>query len=941
MLKFIQYQIDDDTEAQQALEKQVSAGIAKNINMNIAAFREHIPSLVDIIDSHQIQQYSLFCTKEQQLNIVDFSTGRAFYGVNPQQDVSEELAQYFKAASYFSLTDADGQSWRRRPLPNSVDVMLVFGMGLGYHLTELISNCRIRFLVVYEPNLDMLMCSVQTHDWSMLLDTARALGTHIFIQAGSDASGITSELAELLQFDANLRDIYIYRHQFHPVMDEVINYLMENSGDLEKLTKAKPSFSGFQNSLDYVPEHAPNTAAVYEEKPFYNARSQACFDRNMKALEHFFPEIWQNMRDYKPQRWFLVKDNLGQANLYHKKRKALFYRDLKVESSEVAKYFIEHPFKDDVVVGMKTAGKLWSYLHFVVVDTFGRYILDKTLVKKCRLPKEVNCQIVFGLGLAKHLQDMMSDVDVNNLFLCEPNIDFFYASLFVTDYSKIISKADKYNRRVYINLGGDGSNYFYDLMSQFYQVGAYSIADTYMMAGYFNSNMQKSIFDLRSELKVVLALGEYYDHAKYGIAHTYYSVDGHHRFMRNTFSRNDYDAYKLPIFIVGNGPSLDECIEYLKKYKDEVYVVSCGTALKALHANGITPDFHSEIEQNRATFDWVSQINDPDYLKRINLLSVNGIHPDTAALFKSTLLCFKDGEASTYIFSQGLQKHNINIASLSFAYPTVTNLVINFFIRWGFKYFYLFGVDLGYHDVRKHHSSHSSYYTDTGEEIYDYQSLHGGGLPVKGNFSDFVFTKPEFDVSRKLLGQAISQAGHKIEVYNCSNGSFISGAVPLLPENILLVSDSVEKERYLEELLEQTFYSSFSGYAEEIYSQFDQKKFSASMDEWLGIVKNDISSQKQARVIIDKQWQLFKDRAVVWDDLTFYLLHGSANYLAAVMAKLASNLRDGDQEIIDAFNFLLDFQRWFIREAKERYLADPLAFDSISVKEMFESPTEI
>ena len=940
MLKFIQYQIDDDTEAQQALEKQVSAGIAKNINSNIAAFREHIPSLVDIIDSHQIQQYSLFCTKEQQLNIVDFSTGRAFYGVNPQQDVSEELAQYFKAASYFSLTDADGHTWRRRPLPNSVDVMLVFGMGLGYHLTELISNCRIRFLVVYEPNLDMLMCSVQTHDWSMLLDTARALGTHIFIQAGSDASGITSELGELLQFDANLRDIYVYRHQFHPVMDEVINYLMENSGDLDKLTKAKPSFTGYQNPLDFVPEHAANTAAVYEERSYLNARSQARFDRNMKSLEIFFPEIWQNMRNYKPQRWFLVKDSQGQANLYNRSRKALFYRDLKNESFEVANYFIEHPFKDDVVVGMKTAGKLWSYLHFVMVDTFGRYILDKTLVKKCRLPKEVNCQIVFGLGLAKHLQDILAEVEVNNLFICEPNLDFFYASLFVTDFSKLLSKADKKKRRVYLNLGGDGSNYFYDLMSQYYQVGAYSIADTYMMAGYFNSNMQKSIFDLRSELKVVLALGEYYDHAKYGIAHTYHSVDGHHRFMKNTFSRDDYHAYKLPVFIVGNGPSLDECIEYLKKYQQEVYIVSCGTALKALHANGITPDFHSEIEQNRATYDWVSQIDDPDYLKQINLLSVNGIHPDTAELFKSVLLCFKDGEASTYIFSQGLKKEDINIASLSYAYPTVTNLVMNFFIRWGFKFFYLFGVDLGFHDVRKHHSSHSSYYDEAGEEVYDYQGQHGGGLPVKGNFSDTVFTKPEFDVSRKLLGQAISQAGHKVEVYNCSNGSLITGATPLLPENILLVSKDSHKQDYIESLIEETFYSEFSGFSEKIYSQFDPSKFSASMDEWLEIVKDDIQNESQARIIINKQWELFKSRAVVWDDLTFYLLHGSANYLAGVMAKLASNLKAGDEEIVKAFNFLLEFQRWFIREAKERYLSEPLAFDTISVQEMFEKDTE-
>jgi len=936
MLKFIQYQIDDDTEAQQALEKQVSAGIAKNINRNIAAFREHIPSLVDIIDSHQIQQYSLFCTKEQQLNIVDFSTGRAFYGVNPQQDVNEELAQYFKAASYFSLTDADGQTWRRRPLPNSVDVMLVFGMGLGYHLTELISNCRIRFLVVYEPNLDMLMCSVQTHDWSMLLDTARALGTHIFIQAGSDASGITSELAELLQFDANLRDIYIYRHQFHPVMDEVINYLMENSGDLDKLTKAKPLFAGYQHALDYVPEHAPNTAAVYEEKPLSSARANKLFEKNMQALAEFFPEIYAAMQHYQPKNWFLVKDDSGQANLYHRKRRSLFYRDMKNESATVAEYFIEHPFKDDVVVGMKTAGKLWPYLHFVVVDTVGRCILDKTLVKKIKLPREVNCQIVFGLGLSQHLAYLLDKISVKNLFVCEPNLDFFYASLFVTDFSKILIKADKRKNRMYINLGGGGSNYFYDLMSQYYQVGAYSIADTYMLSGYFNANMQKSIFELRSELKVVLALGEYYEHARFGIAHTHYSVNSHHRFMRNSFRRRDYNAFDLPVFIVGNGPSLDECIKYIKDYQGNALIVSCGTALKALHSNGITPDFHAEIEQNRATFDWVSQINDSNYLRNITLLSVNGIHPDTANLFKDTLLCFKDGEASSYIFSEGLKQDGIEVASLSYAYPTVTNLVSNYFIRWGFKFFYLFGVDLGFQDVRKHHSSHSAYYDENGNEVYDYQELHGGGVPVQGNFSDIVYTKPEFDVSRKLLSQAIAQAGHQVEFYNCSNGSFIKGARPLLPENILIDAIKFSKELSLAELIAETFYPVFDGLADKIYGKFERDKFAESTQEWLDLVKNDIKNEKEARTIIDKQWEFFKKRALSNDDLTFFLFHGSANYIAGVMAKLASNINEGGEEIVKAFNFLLEFVRWFIWEAKDRYLKRPLEFDSISVQEMFD-----
>ena len=63
MLKFIQYQLLDDAAAQLELEKSVAADIARNIKQNIAAFRQNIPSLIEIIENHSLQQYSLFCTK--------------------------------------------------------------------------------------------------------------------------------------------------------------------------------------------------------------------------------------------------------------------------------------------------------------------------------------------------------------------------------------------------------------------------------------------------------------------------------------------------------------------------------------------------------------------------------------------------------------------------------------------------------------------------------------------------------------------------------------------------------------------------------------------------------------------------------------------------------------------------------------------------------------
>jgi len=935
MLKFIQYQIEDDTEAQQALEKQVSAGIAKNINRNIAAFREHIPSLVDIINSHQIQQYSLFCTKEQQLNIVDFSTGRAFYGANPQQDVGEELAEYFKAASYFSLSEADGLTWRRRPLPNRVDVMLVFGMGLGYHLTELISNCRIRFLVVYEPNLDMLMCSVQTHDWSMLLDTARVLGTHIFIQAGSDASGITGELAELLQFDQNLTDIYVYRHQFHPVMDDVINYLMENSGNPDKLLVAKPLFEGFNNALDYVPERASNTNFHYVEKPFNREICQDFFDKNMKSLKSYYTEIWEVMKNYSPSCWYLVEDGSGKANLYNRKRKALLYSDFEFESEALTEYFINNPFRDDVVLGMKNFGKLWSYLHFRFIDWLSP-IMEHTLNKKCVLPDSVDSLIVFGLGLSRHVEKLLENRVVTNLYICEPNLDFFYASLFVVDWSDIFKKVSQSNCRLYINLGGDGSNYFYDLMAQFYQVGAYSIADTYMWTSYYNVNLQQSLRDLRAELKVVLALGEYYDHSRFGIAHTYHSLENKNKFMKESFVRINSVTKTAPVFVVGNGPSIDECFDFLKRYRENVILVSCGTVLRALHKCGIRPDFHAEIEQNRATYDWVTQVDDNDYLKSIRLISVNGIHPDTAALFKETLICFKDGEASTYVFKNGLSKLKYETSSLSYAYPTVTNMAMNFMLRWGFSNFYLFGIDLGYVDIRKHHSVQSSYYDSSGEDIYNYQAFHGAGVAVQGNFLSQVYTKPEFDVSRKLLQHVLKHTAHEVHVYNCSNGSKIFGATPLLPENILLDEANLISEFQLSELISETFYDDFVGLGKVIYGKYNPDLLFDGMTEWLSLIESDVSSKDEAKIVIKNQWALISGKAISEDNLMFMLMHGSANYVSAIMSKVASNIKSDNDDFVKAFNYILKYLRIYVEWARDRYRDQPLALDQISVVELFE-----
>lgn len=939
MLKYINYQLLDDEEQQKQLERAVAPVISRNIRQNIDAFRQYIPSVLQMLQEHEVQQFSIFCTAQQQLNIVDFATGRVFYTADPMQEVADELSDYFQQASYFCLKgEADHQEWRHQPLPAKVDVMLVFGMGLGLHLLELISSSRIRFMVIYEPSADVFACSAQAADWREILDTAHAVGTHIFLQIGNDANCLPSEINELLEFDENINQIFVYRHQFHPVMDDVIRYLMNHHCDQSALTQTSHIFTPYKEYADYVAERAGNVLGTSQIKPLESNDSSALYEKNLAAFEKFYPKVHKALSEHKTRAWQLVVDPAGQMNLYHQHRRALFHLDHLSETNQLVEYFVNHPYKDDVVLNQRVSRKLIKYLHFSKVQEM-QPLIEQILNTQSKLPQKVDSLIIFGVALGKHIEILSKQHQIQNLFICEPNLDYFAASLYVTDWADLFHRADEQESRVYLNLGGDGSHYFYDLMAQFYQVGAYSIANTYMLSTYYNIGMQKAISDLRAELKVVLALGEYFDHARYGIAHTYHSLVNHHRYLKNNNAEyKDLPYFDLPVFIIGNGPSLDKSFEYIKEYRDQVIVISCGTALRSLYKNDIRPDFHAEIEQNRATYDWITQIDDLEYLKAITLLSVNGIHPDTSALFKETLLCFKDGEASTYVFNNGLKKKGIHAASLAYAYPTVTNLVLNYSLKMGFKLFYLFGVDLGFVDINQHHSQYSSYYKADGSQAYNYQARHGGGVPAKGNFRTTVFTKPEFEVSRKLLEQAISKAGRKVEIYNCSDGVKINGTVSLQAENILLPQQNIDKNLAYNDLLEHAYYPEVSQFADEIFNRFDPEVFKNTMAEWQLLLANDVTNQDEAKAMIAEQWALLKKRAVKDKDATFCLFHGSANYMAGILTKLAANISEETPDFISTFNQVLIHWRDYLQQGEELFLNHALECDAVDVGYLFTPP---
>jgi hypothetical protein len=61
----------------------------------------------------------------------------------------------------------------------------------------------------------------------------------------------------------------------------------------------------------------------------------------------------------------------------------------------------------------------------------------------------------------------------------------------------------------------------------------------------------------------------------------------------------------VPVFIIGSGPSLDESLPFIKENKERAILISCGSAISALHKHGITPDIEVQIEPKQCMISWL------------------------------------------------------------------------------------------------------------------------------------------------------------------------------------------------------------------------------------------------------------------------------------------------------------------------------------------------
>lgn len=913
MLKNIKLHLDSDEDKQLLLDGELARHISKTHRKNVYAFAQSMPSMMDIVTTEDKGYVSVFSNKHGDINLVDLGTGRTLYGLEPKKEVAQHLEQFcqhplfvdFSAAepetgSSDAATTAQPQTlsalpvYQQKasatPLPASVDVMVVLGVGIGWHIESLLNDYDIKHLVIYEPEEAYFKNSVTLCDWSHIFNLASQKGTGIYIQFGMDSRNLVEDMEELRQAVA-VDGFYLYRHYNHPVFRSVEASIRDRCWS--QLKQNGLHINTEEKANEYLPAWSlPADIFSYQSVTPENALYQS----NMAAFKAYFPDIYEEFNAYQPGTWLPVAETNNEQAVNIAKRDDLttwYGQHAREECRASFQGFCEAPAKDGVVLGYHGT-KLKHYHHYQLVQETEELL--KAEESKLRLPEEVKSLIMFGLGAGYQLETLCENHTIGNLFICEPNRDFFYSSLFAIDWHAILTKIDKDGGRLYLNIGDDGSNLFRDLLNRFYSIGPYILANTFFYQTYYNSVLNSAVAQLREQLQTVIAMGEYFDHAYYGINQTHSVIKSQQSFLKgkpaNYLSQQSRD---VPVFLIGNGPSLDDAIEFIKEWQDKAILISCGTSLQSLNRYGITPDFHSEIEQNRSSFDWAASVADYDYLKQIDLLSCNGIHPDTVALYRNSYLAFKDGESSTTSTLEVLNRSEFE--SLKFAFPTVSNFSLNLILSLGFSQVYLFGVDLGFKEQKKHHSSSSGYYDGDGEEFYDYADKNNTSIMVEGNFSPRVFTKYEFKVAKVMLEQSLAQ--HKVDCYNTADGAKISGTNSLQAENILITTTAKEKQQALGEVKNQAFSPiDYADFKHKLDSKYSDDTLRHELEVFRSYIQKPFTTPAEVEFLIEQQKVLLFASYKHGKSLLFYYLYGTVNFINALFTRLL-NIAGGEEKVLE------------------------------------------
>ncbi|WP_316674119.1 6-hydroxymethylpterin diphosphokinase MptE-like protein [uncultured Tolumonas sp.] len=650
------------------------------------------------------------------------------------------------------------------------------------------------------------------------------------------------------------------------------------------------------------------------------------FAKNMVALEQYLPDVAKIFNSYNPTRQFRIFCNEnGIPNLeWLDKNIAIYGDDPYADCEKQITDILNSSTLLNIEFSTEKNDAKFIHVEYLNQLTLCNQRAEEQLESIHKVPDSLPLMMMFGVGLGYQLSYLYQRCRVNNLFLFEPDYDLFYASLFCFEWAPLLDYLSAEGLGFHLFLGTDEEYLMTDLLTALHKRGAFMAAGALPCWHYPSSEIFKLIDLVRREFHLLTAGWGFFDDNILGLSHCAANIANRVPFLlKNKFVDDEWK--ELPVFIVANGPSLDTSLEYVRRYRDQVLLVCCGSTITALFKAGIKPDVHVETERTKVTPDFFAMMNQPDYLRDIFFFGTDVIHPDTMSHFARSGLCFKADEPSGLLCYHHFPASRkwIHLAGVN---PTVGNIGLTFACAMGFQNVYLFGVDNGYKEQSHHHSRLSIYFDEDGQDLEDVTALIVGNSDpvVPGNFGGEVRSPFVFNSSRRILEGTLHLCPH-VRCMNCSDGAKITGAIPLPPAELQLDNAPVLAKQALLDHIFHDLFAPIDIPVEQMHVCLDVEFFNSLINRLVDEWGEPFSSRSE---VADRMMRHYGYLNAVSESMQrhiYKMLIGSMNYAFSSVNSLLYRFED-EQETLRVVRDAIGIVQSYLREIQRIY---PKALSSI------------
>ena len=626
---------------------------------------------------------------------------------------------------------------------------------------------------------------------------------------------------------------------------------------------------------------------------------RATFLTNMAVMIKFMPEIFEFYQNYSPTRAKLTFDHNGEINMVSEG--ALVYEEHAKENSyKQAEAFYDQPRLFSYSLS-KDGNGLFEHEQ-ALRKVYAKREQEKPDSKYNLLKHEHHMDLLtmIGVGLGFHIERLFQLCDVRCFYLYEPDPDCFFCAMHCIDFGPLIERCFSLGGAFTIKLGGNANQYVNGL-SVFLTAHGFSNIARFFNYRHYRSEATDETFKRIFELAYRYSSGwGFFEDEIISIEHTIANVDAGFPIIlsKNHFKNKLSDK---PVFIIGNGPSLDETISFIKANSTNAVIFSCGTALKPILDAGIMPDFHIEMERTAELYEWVDAIGHKDKLKQIDIIALNTVYTKILKLFKNAYLLSKPKDGGMDFLYEYLDADKY--PAVDACNPTVSNAATAAAVYLGFKTMYLFGVDYGWIDEEHHHSKGSIYYQ---KGSHAERKTMKADMKVAGNFEEEVSTTQHFDNSRASL-EILLEQNPDITCYNCSNGANIQLTKPLKYTDISNLQPIEAKTDSVAALLINAF-SQKEARVLNLDTLFQDKldKLKHIIEMTVGVTSVKINSRLHLTQLFSAQFKYIASfKAHKETQVLYRFLQGSVNYFQANIMTNAYCYQDKQQQL-DYINYSLD-----------------------------------